>query len=129
MGVSIALGDFGTGYAPLSHVKDLPCHVLKIDRSFVRVLERGSRDAAFVAAVITLGRGLRLQVVAEGVETAAAEALLRELGCSRLQGYRLGRPVDAATLTQVLMQLPLRSHQQSHSDDVVVSGRKRDTRG
>jgi diguanylate cyclase (GGDEF)-like protein len=128
LGVSIALDDFGTGYAPLSHVKDLPCDVLKIDRSFVRALERGSKDAAIVAAVIALGRGLGLQVVAEGVETAAAEALLRELGCSRLQGYRLGRPVDAATLTQALMQSPLRSQQRSHSDGVDVLGRESDTR-
>ncbi len=103
-GVQVALDDFGTGFAPLSHVKDLPCQVLKIDRSFVRALQRGSKDAAIVAAVIALGAGLKLRTVAEGVETGEAEALLREMGCTSLQGYRLDRPLPAAAFEQRLRE-------------------------
>jgi diguanylate cyclase (GGDEF)-like protein len=97
-GVCIALDDFGTGYAPLSHVKDLPCHVLKVDRSFARQLAPGGKDAAIVAAVVALGHGLGMEVVAEGVESEIAAAQLRRLGCDRLQGYWIGRPVAAAEL-------------------------------
>ncbi len=103
-GVQVALDDFGTGFAPLSHVKDLPCQVLKIDRSFVRGLQRGSKDAAIVAAVIALGVGLKLRTVAEGVETGEAEALLREMGCNSLQGYRLDRPLQPAAFEQRLRE-------------------------
>ncbi len=102
LGVLVALDDFGTGFAPLSYVRDLPCDVLKIDRSFVRGLQRGSRDVAIVAAVVALAQGLGLSTVAEGVETPHAEALLRELGCTRLQGFRLGRPLEPAVMAERL---------------------------
>ncbi len=97
-GVRIALDDFGTGFAPLSHVKDLPCHVLKIDRSFTRQWVPGCKDSAIVAAVVALGHGLQMEVVAEGVESAAVAEQLRLLGCDRLQGYWIGRPVAAGEL-------------------------------
>jgi diguanylate cyclase (GGDEF)-like protein len=107
-GVQVALDDFGTGFAPLSHVKELPCQVLKIDRSFVRQLKAGSKDAAIVAAVVALGRGLQLRTVAEGVETEEAEALLRSLGCTSLQGFRLDRPLEPDALAERL-RLQLRT--------------------
>jgi diguanylate cyclase (GGDEF)-like protein len=94
-GVRIALDDFGTGYAPLSHVKDLPCHVLKIDRSFASPLASDGKNAAIVAAVIALGHGLNMEVVAEGVESAATAERLRQLGCDRLQGFWIGGPQPA----------------------------------
>jgi len=98
-GVSIALDDFGTGYASLTHLKAFPVDVLKIDRSFISSLTSEAGDAAIVEAVIGLGRGLGIEVVAEGVETEEQATRLRELGCTYAQGYLFGRamPADAAT--------------------------------
>lgn len=95
MGVRIAIDDFGTGYSSLLHLKRIPASELKIDRGFVRELEEDSEDAAIVSAIVALGRTLNLQVVAEGVETAAQQAFLAGLGCDALQGYLLGRPMPA----------------------------------
>ncbi|WP_313397984.1 EAL domain-containing protein [Stenotrophomonas sp.] len=94
MGVQIAIDDFGTGYSSLLYLKRMPATELKIDRAFVRDLEHNSEDAAIVASIIALGRSLQLQVVAEGVETAAQRDFLGEMGCDVLQGYHLGRPMD-----------------------------------
>ncbi len=91
-GVRIALDDFGTGFASLSHLKQFPVDVIKIDRSFVCNIEHDAGDAAIVEAIVKLGSSLRMTVVAEGVETEAQAALLRQLGCSVAQGYHFGRP-------------------------------------
>jgi EAL domain-containing protein (putative c-di-GMP-specific phosphodiesterase class I) len=95
MGVHIAIDDFGTGYSSLLYLKRMPATELKIDRAFVHDLERNDEDAAIVSSIIALGRTLQLQVVAEGVETQAQREYLSELGCDQLQGYHLGRPMDA----------------------------------
>ena len=95
MGVHIAIDDFGTGYSSLLYLKRMPATELKIDRAFVHDLERNAEDAAIVSSIIALGRTLQLQVVAEGVETQAQREYLSELGCDQLQGYHLGRPMDA----------------------------------
>ncbi|MGP9820723.1 sensor domain-containing phosphodiesterase [Salinarimonas sp. NSM] len=92
-GLRIALDDFGTGYASLTHLKQFPVDDIKIDRSFVRDLERDAGDAAIVAAVIGLGRALGLRVVAEGVEDAGQAAMLRMMGCDEAQGYLYARPM------------------------------------
>ncbi|KAF1055473.1 MAG: putative signaling protein [Stenotrophomonas maltophilia] len=92
-GVHIAIDDFGTGYSSLLYLKRMPATELKIDRAFVRDLERNEEDAAIVSSIIALGRTLQLQVVAEGVETQAQRDYLSELGCDQLQGYHLGRPM------------------------------------
>lgn len=94
-GVTVALDDFGTGYASLAHLKRFPVDVIKIDRSFVSKLETEAGDAAIVRAVLSLGQSLGIEVVAEGVETAAQMTLLRELGCNLVQGYHMGRPMPA----------------------------------
>ncbi|GAE49379.1 putative bifunctional diguanylate cyclase/phosphodiesterase [Xanthomonas arboricola] len=95
LGVRIAIDDFGTGYSNLMYLRKLPAHELKIDRSFVQALDNGPEDIAIVAAVVALAHTMRLQVVAEGVETTAQRNTLERLGCDQLQGYLLGRPMDA----------------------------------
>lgn len=98
LGVQISIDDFGTGYSSLLYLKRLPASELKIDRAFVKDLVAGSEDAAIVSAIIALGRTLNLSVIAEGVETAAQQRLLTELGCTSLQGFHFGMPGDAATI-------------------------------
>lgn len=94
-GISVALDDFGTGYASLTHLRRLPVDVVKIDRAFVaRVGEEGA-DAAIVRAVVALTAELRLDVIAEGVETREQQAFLRAHGCRFGQGYLYSRPVPA----------------------------------
>jgi diguanylate cyclase (GGDEF)-like protein len=95
MGVNISIDDFGTGYSSLLYLKRMPATELKIDRAFVRDLEDNAEDAAIVSSIIALGRSLQLQIVAEGVETAGQRQYLSDMGCDQLQGYHLGRPVDA----------------------------------
>ena len=92
LGLSIALDDFGTGYSSLSYLKDLPLDVLKIDRAFVS--ETGATsEHPLVETMISIGRHMGLQVVAEGVETAAQRDALVAMGCLRFQGYLFGKPL------------------------------------
>jgi EAL domain-containing protein (putative c-di-GMP-specific phosphodiesterase class I) len=96
LGVRLAIDDFGTGHSSLSYIKRFSIDTLKIDRSFVQSLPDNDEDAAICAAVIALGRSMRMCVVAEGVETPEQAQLLRDLGCDEMQGYWLGRPMPGA---------------------------------
>ena len=98
--VRVALDDFGTGFSSLSHLKDLPVDVLKIDQSFVRDIAGtpDADDAAIVLAVLNLGRSLKIEVVAEGVEHRSQAAFLRANGCDTGQGFLFGKAVPAAAI-------------------------------
>ncbi len=100
IGVLVSIDDFGTGMSSLQRLRSMPVDELKIDRSFVTNMVDDDRDAASVEAAVTLGRRLRLRVVAEGVESVAVRAELIALGCVRAQGYLYSAPLPAAALEQ-----------------------------
>ena len=99
LGIRLAVDDFGTGYSSLRYLRRFPVGILKIDRSFVDGLGHDPEDEVIVETVIRMARSLGIEVVAEGVETLKQEEILRRLGCHYLQGYRYGRPADAAIST------------------------------
>jgi EAL domain-containing protein (putative c-di-GMP-specific phosphodiesterase class I) len=102
LGVSLAVDDFGTGYASLDYLRQFPFDEIKIDRSFVAGLGHDRTDTAVTAAIIALGRSLDLIVVAEGVETQAQFDHLHDLGCDRSQGYLLHRPAPPDVIGKLL---------------------------
>ncbi len=102
LGVGIAIDDFGTGYSSLSYLKRLHPTLLKLDRSFVRDADADDESRAMVKGIIGLAQALNLDMVAEGVETAAQLAFLRDGGCQIVQGYLVARPMPADQLEQWL---------------------------
>jgi EAL domain-containing protein (putative c-di-GMP-specific phosphodiesterase class I) len=104
VGVKLSVDDFGTGYSSLAYLKRFPIDTLKIDRSFVRDVSRNRTEAAIANAIITLGRNLGLEVVAEGVENESQAVFLRKHGCHLFQGYLFSRPVSSDEITTLLEQ-------------------------
>jgi PAS domain S-box-containing protein/diguanylate cyclase (GGDEF)-like protein len=102
MGIRLAIDDFGTGYSNLNYLKRFPVDRLKLDRSFVHDLEADPDDLAIARAVIAMAHGLRLSVVAEGVETRGQLALLADLGCDLVQGWLFSRAVPAEEFAALL---------------------------
>lgn len=101
-GVRLSIDDFGTGYSSLSYLSKLPFRELKIDQAFVAEVDVSPRKRALVKGIIELARALELEVIAEGVETESQLSELRALGCDSMQGFYLGRPMDAVALTALL---------------------------
>jgi diguanylate cyclase (GGDEF)-like protein/PAS domain S-box-containing protein len=106
LGVQLAIDDFGTGYSSLSYLKRFPVDYVKIDRSFVERLGEDADDTMIVEAMIKLAHALRLEVLAEGVETAAQLTHLKALGCDLVQGYYIAPPLPHATAGALLAQNP-----------------------
>jgi EAL domain-containing protein (putative c-di-GMP-specific phosphodiesterase class I) len=102
LGVRTELDDFGTGYSSLRSLKQHPIHGIKIDPSFVRDLRADSEGRAIVGALIGLAGALGCTVTAEGVETNAQLGALRELGCERVQGFLLAKPMPEDALLGLL---------------------------
>ena len=99
IGVRLALDDFGTGYSSLGYLKKAPFDKIKIDQSFVRgAIQAGNRNAAIIRAIVTLAETLGMETTAEGVEQQDEIALIRDLGCSHIQGFVYGRPGRAAEM-------------------------------
>lgn len=96
VGVRIAIDDFGTGYSSLNYLHRLPIHTLKVDQSFVRAIRSGEEGACIVNAIVAMAHGLKLEIVAEGVETDEQLSYLRNLGCHQVQGFFYGpaRPAE-----------------------------------
>jgi EAL domain-containing protein (putative c-di-GMP-specific phosphodiesterase class I) len=104
LGVRFSIDDFGTGYSNLGYLKRFEVDRLKIDQSFVRHVDTDSGDAAIARAVISLARGLKLEVTAEGVENAAQCAFLKEHACDEIQGFFFSRPVGAEAFARMLRE-------------------------
>ena len=102
MGVKISVDDFGTGYSSLGYLKRFPVDLIKIDHTFVRDLATSADDAAITTAIIAMARSLKLEVLAEGVETPAQAEFLLERGCNLMQGYMFGRPLPAQKFERLL---------------------------
>ncbi|MHB8837713.1 MAG: putative bifunctional diguanylate cyclase/phosphodiesterase [Gemmatimonadaceae bacterium] len=106
MGIHVAIDDFGTGYSSLAYIKRFSVSSLKIDKSFIKDLEKNPTDAAIATAIIAMAASLNLQVVAEGVETVAQLDFLRDKRCDEVQGFLFSEPVPAEQISRYLKTYP-----------------------
>ena len=103
-GLSLVVDDFGTGYSSLSYLNKFPIHALKIDRSFVTELGATGDNLSICSAIVALAHSLKLNVIAEGVETSEHYELLRKLGCDEMQGYYFCRPIPADEVSSFMLE-------------------------
>ena len=101
-GLKIAIDDFGTGYSSLSYLQKFPVDIVKVDKSFICDIEGNGDARSLVRAIISMAQSLRLNVVAEGVETAGQLAILRQLNCDYVQGYYYSPPLPRDKFIQYL---------------------------
>lgn len=101
-GFNIHIDDFGTGYSSLGYLREFPFNAIKIERSFIKDIEKNEQDARIVKSIISLGKAFNLQVIAEGVETVKQFTILKNMGCDEVQGYYYSRPLDRENLTHFL---------------------------
>ncbi|MCK4705478.1 MAG: EAL domain-containing protein, partial [Gammaproteobacteria bacterium] len=104
--ISIAIDDFGTGYSSLTYLHKLPIHTLKIDSSFLHEDRFNNNDHTIVNTIVAMAKGLKLNVIAEGVETQRQLDYLREIGCNEAQGFLFGKPLEATIIEKMLTQKP-----------------------
>lgn len=109
MGFSLSIDDFGTGYSSLAYLKRFPIDTIKIDRAFVKDLDTESEQAAIAIAIIAMAHGLKLRVLAEGVETQLQLDILRDQGCDAIQGYYFSQPLPAERVEQLIRDLRAKS--------------------
>ena len=107
-GIRIAIDDFGTGYSSLSYLRHFPVNTLKIDRSFVGDIRSDSADASIINAIAAMARGLKLDLIAEGVETRTQMKYLSLQGCREVQGYHI-QPTDSGARVQGAAGIAIRS--------------------
>ena len=102
MGISVAIDDFGTGYSSLSYLRSFSLHTLKIDRSFIKEIDVRADDQAISQSIINMAHNLKMDVIAEGVETASQVDILKQLGCRVVQGFFYSKPLPADDVTRFL---------------------------
>jgi len=102
LGIMIAVDDFGTGYSSLSYLKHLPISELKIDKSFIADIPENEDDMAIVESIIAISRTLKLDLIAEGVETQEQKEFLLSKGCEKIQGYLYARPMPPEEVSKLL---------------------------
>jgi EAL domain-containing protein (putative c-di-GMP-specific phosphodiesterase class I) len=102
LGVRLGIDDFGTGYSSLSRLRRIPVDTLKIDRAFISNMESDAESREIVRIIIMLAHNLGLKVVAEGTETEAQIALLKQLNCEMAQGYLFSRPASEERMSELL---------------------------
>jgi EAL domain-containing protein (putative c-di-GMP-specific phosphodiesterase class I) len=102
MGISIAIDDFGIGYSSLSQLKRFPINTIKVDRSFIKDLMNNKEDAAITGAIIAMGQTLKLNVIAEGVESADQIGFLRTHNCNEMQGFYFSKPIPENEFADML---------------------------
>jgi EAL domain-containing protein (putative c-di-GMP-specific phosphodiesterase class I) len=95
LGMKVAIDDFGTGYSSLSYLNSFPSDLLKIDKSFIDLMNTSESSKQYVAAIVTIGHVLNFSVISEGVEDEAQIETLREIGCDYIQGFVWGKPMSA----------------------------------
>lgn len=108
-GITIAIDDFGTGYSSLSYLHKLPIHTLKIDRTFLKESRINKGDNTIINTIVAMAKGLKLNVIAEGVESQQQLDYLREIECSEAQGFLFGKPLPPDIISQLLIQEPYAS--------------------